>query len=377
MIYFGARYYDPDTARFITQDSYLGESNTPPSLHRYLYAYSNPTLYIDLLGYTSVGQDMIESKDNLLKDKEAVIAELYKEYLNAESEGERRYYQALSVLYGLYSLGLNVVGGSIEIGDWAIDLGQPTEGGAVSKEQIATTQKRREGVLELYNKIEYLVRERGVSKEEIIVIVDNFFAKFPKAITDICITVEKTIGGDPKASAQMTESLGEIFSPSKKAKFLKEGLDTAADLGKQVKKNVKGETIHTASGKSVHKKQAAIRRNIGEFDLVESPIKDKCGNPIFVSKRVDLKTGKPKGPLQKAVPDAVSFKKRLIIDDKPMGRSISKDKQEIIRFIRAFEQREGNLPKVIAIQRYNPETGMPVYTELYSPADFLPKIKGK
>ncbi len=48
---FGSRYYDPDTARFITQDSYLGESNTPPSLHRYLYAYSNPTIYIDLLGY--------------------------------------------------------------------------------------------------------------------------------------------------------------------------------------------------------------------------------------------------------------------------------------------------------------------------------------
>ena len=51
MVYFGARYYDPDTARFITQDSYLGESGTPPSLHRYLYAYSNPTVYVDLYGY--------------------------------------------------------------------------------------------------------------------------------------------------------------------------------------------------------------------------------------------------------------------------------------------------------------------------------------
>ena len=51
LIYFGARYYDPDTARFITQDPYLGESSTPPSLHRYLYAYSNPTVYVDLLGY--------------------------------------------------------------------------------------------------------------------------------------------------------------------------------------------------------------------------------------------------------------------------------------------------------------------------------------
>jgi hypothetical protein len=32
----------------------LGESETPPSLNRYLYAYGNPTVYIDLQGYLSV-----------------------------------------------------------------------------------------------------------------------------------------------------------------------------------------------------------------------------------------------------------------------------------------------------------------------------------
>ncbi|MDH3976782.1 MAG: hypothetical protein OEV42_21175, partial [Deltaproteobacteria bacterium] len=54
LIYFGARYYDAETARFISQDTYLGEYGTPPSLHRYLYAYSNPTVYIDLYGYEAV-----------------------------------------------------------------------------------------------------------------------------------------------------------------------------------------------------------------------------------------------------------------------------------------------------------------------------------
>ena len=53
LIYFGARYYDPDTGRFITQDPYLGEGGTPPSLHRYLYAYSNPAVYVDLFGYSA------------------------------------------------------------------------------------------------------------------------------------------------------------------------------------------------------------------------------------------------------------------------------------------------------------------------------------
>lgn len=50
LVYFGARYYDPDTARFINQDDYLGEQDEPPSLHRYLYAYSNPLVYVDLYG---------------------------------------------------------------------------------------------------------------------------------------------------------------------------------------------------------------------------------------------------------------------------------------------------------------------------------------
>jgi RHS repeat-associated protein len=54
LIYFGARYYDPDTARFMSQDSYLGEAGTPPSLHRYLYAYSNPTVWVDLMGHASI-----------------------------------------------------------------------------------------------------------------------------------------------------------------------------------------------------------------------------------------------------------------------------------------------------------------------------------
>ena len=47
LVYFGARYYDPEIGRFITQDAYLGEQNRPPSLHRYLYAHSNPLRYIE------------------------------------------------------------------------------------------------------------------------------------------------------------------------------------------------------------------------------------------------------------------------------------------------------------------------------------------
>jgi RHS repeat-associated protein len=68
LVYFGARFYDPETARFITQDTYLGESNTPPSLHRYLYAYSNPTVYTDPFGF-SVWRQWLNTFDSWRDDR--------------------------------------------------------------------------------------------------------------------------------------------------------------------------------------------------------------------------------------------------------------------------------------------------------------------
>jgi hypothetical protein len=135
-----------------------------------------------------------------------------------------------------------------------------------------------------------------------------------------------------------------------------------------------GETSSTLIGKTTHKTEADIRREMGDFSTVNSPISDKAGNDILVPKRVDLKTGQPQANTtpQKAIPDATIYNKGLIIDDKPLGRSIAKDRQEIIRFIKAFEIREGRLPSTIAIQRYDPKTGKPFVTEVYKPTDFLP-----
>ena len=54
LVYMKARFYDPDSARFLTQDTYLGEGTEAPSLHRYLYAYGNPGVYVDLFGFSSL-----------------------------------------------------------------------------------------------------------------------------------------------------------------------------------------------------------------------------------------------------------------------------------------------------------------------------------
>ena len=50
LIYAKARFYDPEIGRFLSHDPAEGNLNTPPSLHRYLYAFQNPTVFVDPTG---------------------------------------------------------------------------------------------------------------------------------------------------------------------------------------------------------------------------------------------------------------------------------------------------------------------------------------
>lgn len=51
LYYLRARYMDTSTGRFISQDTYAGSTADPISLHKYLYANSNPVMYSDPSGY--------------------------------------------------------------------------------------------------------------------------------------------------------------------------------------------------------------------------------------------------------------------------------------------------------------------------------------
>ena len=51
-----ARWYDTDTGRFISEDSYLGTQENPLSRNRYIYTHNNPVNYIDPSGHIPVEQ---------------------------------------------------------------------------------------------------------------------------------------------------------------------------------------------------------------------------------------------------------------------------------------------------------------------------------
>jgi RHS repeat-associated protein len=47
LLYAKNRMYDPETGRFLSEDAWEGDNRIAPSLHRYLYVYQNPTVYVD------------------------------------------------------------------------------------------------------------------------------------------------------------------------------------------------------------------------------------------------------------------------------------------------------------------------------------------
>jgi hypothetical protein len=146
------------------------------------------------------------------------------------------------------------------------------------------------------------------------------------------------------------------------------GVDGGSDLLRFT-----GETSSTAAGRLAHREWTEAAKKSGKFDVVEQKMTDAAGNVIELPRRVNLKTGKPrKGTRTQTVqPDAVNFDEGLIVDLKPVGRRISKDRQQMIRYIKAFEIRTGRLPKTIQIKRYD-AFGKVVDTETYTPGDFLP-----
>ncbi|HEV2225974.1 MAG TPA: RHS repeat-associated core domain-containing protein [Nitrososphaerales archaeon] len=63
LYYFGARYYDTTTGRFVTQDSQRGNKNDPMTMNLYIYARDNPERYVDTNGHMFAGRSWTDSND--------------------------------------------------------------------------------------------------------------------------------------------------------------------------------------------------------------------------------------------------------------------------------------------------------------------------
>jgi RHS repeat-associated protein len=71
LMYYNARWYDPDLGRFMTEDTYPGDPNQPQKLNRYIYVMGNPLRFTDPTGHDAgfAGRDPNELSERDMKRK--------------------------------------------------------------------------------------------------------------------------------------------------------------------------------------------------------------------------------------------------------------------------------------------------------------------
>ena len=67
LYYLNARYYNPEDGRFLTEDTYRGETNEPDTQHLYVYCADNPVNYVDPSGHKSMACIYYNAGHNLTK----------------------------------------------------------------------------------------------------------------------------------------------------------------------------------------------------------------------------------------------------------------------------------------------------------------------
>ena len=70
LYYYNARFYDPENARFLTQDTYRGEATQPDTLHLYAYCKNNPINYTDPSGHDAI---WLNSRNGACKQGHAAL----------------------------------------------------------------------------------------------------------------------------------------------------------------------------------------------------------------------------------------------------------------------------------------------------------------
>lgn len=136
--YYGARYYDSTTGRFISLDPWEGDLSDPQSLNKYTYTLNNPVNFIDPTGEESTPvQKVIRNFIKYLANKDKAFQEAVKDatavvvtrdaYEGTTIRGETYYKDNLSVKVGTVELNNLEVQSTVDYpgtpADWALPDG--------------------------------------------------------------------------------------------------------------------------------------------------------------------------------------------------------------------------------------------------------------
>lgn len=105
LYYYGARYYDPDTGRFLTRDTMKGSGESPQTLNKYIYCLNNPLRYIDPTG--NQPEDPQEIVEKIFEDLQNIDPETYAELQEKVENGTMTPLEALAEIIEL--LGYTII----------------------------------------------------------------------------------------------------------------------------------------------------------------------------------------------------------------------------------------------------------------------------
>jgi len=104
--YLRARYYDQQIGRFTQMDSWIGDSNSPVTFNKYLYANSNPILNVDPSGYFGVSLNSVSAAVGIGLRLTALSTPLFltgSSYSETDT-GHAREYDTSASLYHFYEM---------------------------------------------------------------------------------------------------------------------------------------------------------------------------------------------------------------------------------------------------------------------------------
>ncbi len=140
LYYLNARMYDPVTARFIQEDSYLGSRNDALSLNLYTYCHNEPMMYSDPTGHSWWSAAASWAGATVSKVAGAAVS-IAKKYLKARSNA----YSFVSTQYAASVANINVgISGRIDSLLTSTGIGKEN----VAANHLATQAKMNIGMIE-------------------------------------------------------------------------------------------------------------------------------------------------------------------------------------------------------------------------------------
>ena len=141
-IYLRARYYDPETGRFITEDSYSGKDSDPLSLNLYIYVDNNPVNLFDPSGHIPTAMEAMNMA-NYIYSQSGTLSGGWN-FDHAITGGDNMvmgvFYRVKkdgTTEYGLVDKGTTPT----DISDWKNDIQQPLGSSADMKASIADAEE--------------------------------------------------------------------------------------------------------------------------------------------------------------------------------------------------------------------------------------------